>query len=117
MIFLSNCERGTHMRKKSIVPCYQSIMPNVVFALKELGGTETYSRVLYKVLFDLDISPSSFKQARNNISWAGTYLRKLDILEKGTKQGVWVLKSEFMNMDNQQIKEEIKKRYKKYYNL
>lgn len=105
------------MRKKSRVPCYQSIMPNVALALKELGGKDTNSRVLYKVLFDLDISPGSFKQARNNVAWAGTYLRKLNILEDGVKKGIWVLKSEFMSMENEQIKEEIKKRYKEYYNL
>ena len=104
------------MRKKSAVPCYQSIMPNVVYALKELGGKETNSRVLYKVMLDLDISPSFFKQARNNVAWAGTYLKKLNVLEDGTPKGIWVLKSEFISMENELIKEEIKKRYKEYYN-
>lgn len=52
------------MIKKTRVPSYQSIMPSVVYALKELGGKASSRQVLYKILLDLDIALSDIKKAK-----------------------------------------------------
>lgn len=105
------------MRRKNVVPSYQAIMPHVVYALKSLDGKASNNQVLYKVLLDLDIKPTRLKEARNNVNWAGVYLRKFGILRTDTKKGEWILESQYLQMDDEEIRKFIRKEYKALYNI
>ena len=105
------------MKKKSIIPSYQSIMPNVIYAIKSLDGSASSRQVLYKVLLDLDIALSDIKKAKNSVDWAGVYLRKLEFLENDSPKGIWILKDEYKEMGYSEIRDLVKQRYKNYYKL
>jgi len=102
------------MRKKVIVPSYQTLMKPVYSALKQLGGEADKDNIVYAVSSDLNIPISNINKANYAIGWSLTYLKKIEILEAGNKRGIWRIKKEFIDCNIEDIKKLIDERYKEY---
>lgn len=59
----------------------------------------------------------TLKKRKNNVDWAGVYLRKLDFLENDSPKGIWILKDEVAKMSDTEIRNLVKQRYRDYYKL
>lgn len=103
------------MRPKIVVPSWQKMMPSAVQALNELGGIASYSQVLYKVLLNLDLPIKGFEKAEKNMSFIGTYLRKFGILKNDSKKGTWELEKKYLDMEQDEVADIIKEKYKEMY--
>lgn len=68
------------MKKKRTSPCYQTLMPHVAVVLNRLGGKAEKHILLYNLMIELDLPISAIDKANKELGWAGSRLRKLEIL-------------------------------------
>lgn len=103
------------MKNDKHVPGSKTLMPVIIKILQDNGRTLSFTQVLYMVMFQLNLPIKSLKKAHNEVSFSGTYLRKIGALKTDdVKKGEWVLTDEFMNMDPSQLK---KISYERYNNV
>lgn len=99
------------MRNTKHVPGNHTLMPIIIEILKDYQGTLNFSQIVYMIMFKYDLPPKLLKKARKEISFAGTYLRKIGALASDTKRGKWTLSKEYLEMDTSRVKEITYKKY------
>lgn len=99
------------IKNRKNVPGNKTLMPIVANILQENGGTLSNIQIVYMVMFKHDLPEKLFKKAYKEVSFSGTYLRKIGALKSTSKKGIWSLEDDYMKMDFEQLK---KTTYKKY---
>jgi len=103
---------------KSIVPTFDELINPTFMALKELGGSGTNNEIYEKVIESQNYSDEVLSVLQNEnsnqskvayrLAWAKTYLKKYGVIDN-TNRGIWVINSNFENIDKFNVKELVKK--------
>ena len=98
------------------MPGNHTLMPIVVEIIQNSGGSLSYSQVVYMVMFKFDLPQKLIKKAFKEVSFSGTYLRKIGALRNDTKKGVWSLTSDYINLSFEETKKITYEKYNKLLN-
>lgn len=81
------------------VPTFDQLMPPILHALRDLGGSATNEELLQKVI-EIEAIPDDIASVKHsddrqtklnyNLAWAKTYLKKVGAIDN-SKRGVWAI--------------------------
>lgn len=101
------------IKLESKIPSYQSLMVPAVTAIQKLGGSSTDAQVTEEVIKALFLSVDMKREVHYRLGWSKYYLKKYGFIPNDVKRGNWKLKSKFMNLTSEDIKDMIKEARKK----
>lgn len=100
------------MKKKITVPGNHTLMPYIVEILQNNNGRLSYVEVVYLVLFKFKLPLKYVRKAANETSFAGSYLKRMNVMNPNEKKGIWSLNPEYMNLTFDEAKKITYEKYK-----